>query len=268
MRNWKLALIGVLLFVVFLVVTLPANTAYALMKTKFAPQAALTLSNVQGTVWSGRAGPALIGGQRLDSLTWDVNSWALLIGRVQANIEFRNGDSFGSAKIARGFTGKVYARDIEARIDLQRMKLLAQVLPLGMQGALLLHLSAFDLDRKSIVNAAGTLAWDNAVITVPARVDFGNLRIVFGSEDDNVKATLSDGGGPLQADGILTIARDGNYKFTGTFAVRDSSQPMLAQGLQFLGRPGPDGKVASSNAGHLSSLMSFFEPPAATAVTK
>lgn len=264
MRNWKLALIGVLLFLVFLVATLPAPTAYALIKSKNA-EAPLILNNVEGTVWSGRAGPALIGGQRLDSLAWDINSWALLIGRVQAKIEFRNGDSFGSANIARGFTGKVYARDVEARIDLQRMKLLSQVLPLGMQGALLLHLSAFDLDRRSILNAEGTLAWDNAVITVPSRVDFGNLRIALGGEDDNVKATLSDGGGPLQADGILLITRDGNYKFTGNFAVRDASQSMLVQGLQFLGRPGPDGKVSTSNSGHLSSLMPFFEPPATAA---
>lgn len=263
MSKWKLIAVGAALFVVFLVATLPARVAYALVKQKLAPDATLVLSNIQGTVWSGRAGPALLGTQRLDSLQWDISAIALLIGRVQARVDFRNGDSFGSANIARGFTGKIYARDIEARIDLQRMKLFAQVLPLGMQGALLLHLTEFDLDRRSIVSAAGTMAWDNAVTSVPTRVELGNLRIVFGSEGDSVKATLSDGGGPLQADGVLLIARDGNYKFTGNFAVRDVNQPMLAQGLQFLGRPGPDGKVNASNNGHLSALMPYFEAPAA-----
>lgn len=262
MSKWKLIVAGVVLFMVFLVATLPARVAYALVKQKFAPEVPLVLSNIQGTVWSGRAGPALLGTQRLDSLAWDVSAAALLIGRVQAEVEFRNGDSFGSANIARGFTGRIYARDIEARIDLQRMKLFAQLLPLGMQGALLLHVSEFDLDRRSITHAVGTLAWDGAVITVPSRVEFGNLRIVLGAEGEDVKATLSDGGGPLQADGILLISRDGGYKFTGNFAVRDTSQPMLAQGLQFLGRPGPDGKVSVSNTGHLSALMPFFEAPA------
>jgi general secretion pathway protein N len=268
MRSWKLALLGVALFLVFLVATLPADTAYAYIKSRYVPEAPLILNNVQGTVWEGRAGPAQISGQRLDSLVWDINAWALLIGRVQARLEFRNGDSFGSANIARGFTGNVYARDVEARIDLQRMKLLSKVLPLGMQGALLLHVTEFDLDRRSIVNAQGTLAWDNAVITVPSRVELGNLRIALGNEADHVKATLSDGGGPLQAEGILTVAPDGNYKFSGAFAVRDTSQPMLAQGLQFLGRPGPDGKISTSNSGHLSTLMPFFEAPAAATAAK
>jgi general secretion pathway protein N len=268
MRSWKLALLGVLSFFVFLVATLPAKTAYAFIKSRYAADAPVILGNVQGTVWEGRAGPAQLGGQHLDSLAWDVNAWALLIGRVQAKVEFRNGDSFGSASIARGFTGNVHARDVEARVDLQRMKLLSKVLPLGMQGALLLRVPEFDLDRRSITSAVGTLAWDNAVITVPSRVALGNLRITLENETDGVKATLSDGGGPLQAEGILTVARDGNYKFSGAFAVRDAGQPMLAQGLQFLGRPGPDGKVATSNAGHLSTLMPFFEAPAAATAAK
>ncbi len=265
MRKWKLALLGVVMFVFFLVATLPADTAYAFIKTRYASDAPLILSNLQGTVWEGRAGPAQISGQRLDSLVWDINAWALLMGRVQARIEFRNGDSFGSANISRGLTGNIYARDIEARIDLQRMKLFSKVLPLGMQGALLLHVTDLAIDRRSITSAEGTLAWDNAVITVPSRVDLGNLRISLANDSDNVKATLSDGGGPLKAEGILTIAPDGNYRFLGAFAVRDASQPMLAQGLQFLGRPGADGKVATTNAGHLSTLMPFFEPPAANA---
>jgi general secretion pathway protein N len=266
MSKWKLIVAGVVLFVVFLVATLPARVAYALVRQKLAPEAPLVLSNIQGTVWSGRAGPALLGTQRLDSLAWDLSAAALLIGRVQADVEFRNGDSFGSANVARGFTGKIYARDIEARIDLQRMKLFAQVLPLGMQGALLLHVSEFDLDRRTITNAVGTLAWDGAVITVPQRTEFGNLRVTLGAEGDSVKGTLSDGGGPLQAEGLLLIGRDGNYKFTGAFAVRDPSQTLLAQGLQFIGRPGADGKIAVVNNGHLSGLMPWFEKPeAATA---
>jgi len=268
MRKWQVALLAVGLFLVFLVVTIPAPLAYGVLKKKLAPDLPLLLGSVSGTVWSGRATPALIGGQRVDSLSWSIQPLALLIGRVQAQVEFRYGDSYGKAVVARGFTGKIYAKDIEARIDLKRMRLLAQVLPLGMEGSLLLNLKTFSVDRRSILDAEGVLAWDGAVITVPTRTEFGNLRVTISTENDNVKAALADGGGALQAEGILNVTREGNYKFTGAFAARDPNQRMLVQGLQMLGRQGADGKVSINNNGALAQLSSYFEKPEVAAATK
>lgn len=259
MRKWQVITLAILLFLVFLMATAPAKLAYAYYKTRVAPDAPVLLSSVTGSLWSGRAAPALLGGQRVDSLSWELRPWALLIGRIQARVEFRYGDSYGTAEVARGFTGKIYAKNIEARIDLQRMRLLAQVLPLGMEGSLLLNLKELVLDRRSIVNAEGLLAWDGAVITVPQRTEFGNLRVAVTTDNDGVKATLSDGGGPLQAEGLFSVARDGNYKFTGVFAARDQNQRMLVQGLQMLGRSSPDGKANISVNGTMAQLSGFFE---------
>lgn len=267
-RKWRLLALGIGLYLVFLAATLPAELAYSIFKSKLAPQVPLVLNGVTGTLWSGRAAPASISGQRVDSMTWELQPWSLLIGRIQAKVEFRYGDSFGKADIARGLTGKIYARNIEARITLQRMRLLAQVLPLGMEGSLLLNLSEFVMDRRSIVAAAGVLAWDGAVITVPQRTEFGNLRATISTENDNVKVVLADGGGALQAEGLLNIAREGGYKFTGAFAARDQSQRMLLQGLQMLGRPGADGKVTVNTNGALSQLFSFFEKEEAAPTAK
>ncbi len=269
MRKWQVALVATVLYLTFLVVTIPAPLAYDVLKKKLAPGLPLQLGSVSGTLWSGRAMPVLIGNQRVDSLSWDIQPLTLLIGRVQAQVEFRYGDSYGKAVVARGFTGKIYAKDIEARIDLKRMRLLAQLLPLGMEGALLLNMKTFSLDRRSIIDADGVLAWDSAVITVPTRTEFGNLRVTIGTTDnDGVKATLVDGGGPLQAEGLLNLTREGNYKFTGSFAARDPNQRMLVQGLQMLGRQGADGKVAIVNNGALSQLFGYFEKPEVAAATK
>jgi general secretion pathway protein N len=268
MRKWQVAVLAVVLFLVFLVVTLPAPLAYGFLKKKLAPDLPLQLGNVSGTVWSGRAMPAQIGGQRVDSLSWSIQPLALLIGRVQAQLEFRYGDSYGTAVVARGFTGKIYAKDIEARIDLKRMRLLSKLLPLGMEGALLLNMKTFSVDRRSIIEADGVLAWDGAIITVPARTEFGNLRVTLSTDSENVKAALADGGGPLQAEGLLNVTREGNYKFTGAFAARDPNQRMLVQGLQMLGRQGADGKVSIVNNGALSQLFGYFEKPETAAATK
>ncbi len=263
MRKWQMAALGAGLYLVFLIVTIPAPLAYGVVKKKLGPETSLLLGSVSGTLWSGRASPALIGGQRVDSLTWKIQPLALLIGRVQSQIEFRYGDSYGKAQAARGFTGKIYAKDIEARIDLQRMRLLSKLLPLGMEGSLLVNMKELDVDRRSIVSAEGVLAWDAAVITVPSRTEFGNLRVTVTTDNDGVKAALTDGGGPLQAEGLFNVTREGNYKFTGAFAARDPNQRMLVQGLQMLGRQGADGKVSIAANGALAQLFGYFEKPEA-----
>ncbi len=268
MRKWQVVVLAAGLFLVFLVMTIPAALAYGVLKQKLAPEIPLLLGDISGSLWSGRAAPALIGGQRVDSLVWSIQPLALLIGRVQAQVEFRYGDSYGKAVVARGFTGKIYIKDIEARIDLQRMRLLSKLLPLGMEGALLLNMKALSVDRRSIIEADGVLAWDGAVITVPARTEFGNLRVIVTTDNDNVKATLADGGGPLQAEGLLNLTREGNYKFTGAFSARDPNQRMLVQGLQMLGRQGADGKVSIATNGALSQLFGYFEKPETAAVAK
>ena len=268
MRKWQVAALAVGLYLVFLVVTIPAPLAYGVLKKKLAPETPLLLGSVSGTLWSGRAAPALIGGQRVDSLTWTIQPFALLIGRVQARVEFRYSDSYGKAVIARGFTGKIYAKDIEARIGLQRMPLLSKLLPLGMEGSLLVNMKELSVDRRSIVNAEGALAWDSAVITVPARTEFGNLRVTVTTANDGVKATLVDGGGPLQAEGLFNVTREGNYKFTGAFAARDPNQRMLVQGLQMLGRQGADGKVSIATNGALAQLFGYFEKAESAAAAK
>lgn len=261
---WKLVALGVAFFLIALIATFPAQYAYAFVKKKIAPDAPLMLGEVQGTLWSGRAAPAMIGGQRVDSLAWTIQPWALLIGRVQAHVEFRNGDSYGDGTIGRGFTGKLYAKNLQAHIALQRMRLFAQVLPVGMEGALLLNLKEFSLDKKTLLAGDGVLAWDGAIINSPARVNLGNLRAVLTTANDTVKATFADGGGPLALDGVFEVTREGNYKFNASLAARDVNERALAQWLQVLGRPGADGKVTVTNSGSLASLSSYFEKTAAS----
>lgn len=261
MRKWQIAVLAVGVYLVFLIATIPAPLAYGVLKKKLAPETQLLLGNVSGTLWSGRAAPALIDGQHVDWLTWTVQPFALLIGRIQARVEFRYGGSYGKAVVARGFTGKIYAKDIEARIDLQRMRLLSKLLPLGMEGSLLVNMKEFAVDRRSVMSAEGALAWDGAVITVPSRTEFGNLRVTITTDDEGVKAALADGGGPLQAEGLFNVTREGNYKFTGAFAARDPNQRMLVQGLQMLGRQGADGKVSIAANGALAQLFGYFEKP-------
>ena len=72
------------------------------------------------------------------------------------------------------------------------------------------------------------------------------------TKDEAVQGVLSDGGGPLSAEGLLTLSADGAYQFSGRFAARGDKD--LEQALRTMGRPGADGKVAVKQSGTLASL--------------
>jgi hypothetical protein len=140
---------------------------------------------------------------------------------------------------------------------LEKITVLAK-LPLGLQGAVGLNLAQLEIDDQMLTEAEGTIAWQSAAFSFPSQVNLGDLKLTLATQNDQIKATLVDGGGPLQAEGLLTIKQDGKYKFTGTFAARDKTQTALSQNLRLLGRSGADGKVKVNKSGAVTDFTSMF----------
>ena len=256
-------LVAILAYIVFVIATLPAVQAYALLKDKIIPHT-VVLGEISGTIWSGHAKSALINGQRLTALSWDVRPLSLLLGRMRIDLKLRNGESFGQGSVSRSIGGNIYLNNVEAHIAISDIEPLSTLLPVGLEGYLGMNLVDFEIKDQMINKAVGTLAWQGAAISSPQRVTLGDLRVKLTSEADGVKATLSDGGGPLQAEGLLLIKPDGHYQFTGAFASRDEKQPFLTQSLRFLERQGADSKVKVSYSGSLSDINNLFGSPASS----
>jgi len=251
-------ILAIALYIGFLIVTFPAEQAYSLLKTLTADsKSSLIMKGISGTVWSGKATAAFFSGQKIKALSWDIQPWSLLLGRLQVDLGFRDGDSFLRGSVAKGLTGKIYLSDLQARLALQNIAAVAK-LPLDLQGYVSLNLQQLNIEDKKIVVADGTIAWQNAVVNFPTKMSFGDLKLSLSTQDDVIKADLIDGGGPLQAEGILVISADNKYKFTGVFSSRDSKQRSLAQNLRLLGRAGSDGKIKVNKSGSMDDFSSFF----------
>ena len=85
---------------------------------------------------------------------------------------------------------------------------------------------------------------------VPA-LALGDFHIQMETLQSGVKATLSDSGGALRAQGVAMISPDGNYQFSGKFSARDPGQANLQQYLRMLGPMGPDGRVSVTSNGRI-----------------
>lgn len=251
--NWRYLLIGLLAYLVFLVVQFPADRAYAMWKTGPGAQQKVVLSGLSGTVWQGSAQQALIDGQRLQGLEWHLKPWTVLFGKLSLDYEVRLDDGFLRGSLAADPQGAVAFDALEAKLPLAQLsiKALAALRPAGVVN---LNLQDVDWNGQALLSAQGRVVWTGAGINLFQPLQFGDLALTLETRDDAVVGQLSDGGGPLQADGLLTLKPDGSYQFSGSFAARDGTQSPLGRALKSLGRPGADGRIQVSQSGTLADL--------------
>lgn len=251
--NWRYILIGLMAFIIFLVMQFPAERAYALWKRGPGAGQPVVLAGVSGSVWEGSAQRALINGQQLEGLSWHLKPWTVLLGSLEMDYEIRLKDGFLRGSMAADPQGAVMFESIEAKLPLAQIadKTLAALRPTGTMN---LNLQHVNWTGQTLLSAEGRIVWSGAGISLLQALEFGDLSLTLENRDDAVVGELSDGGGPLQAEGLLTIQPDGRYQFTGSFAAREGARSTLGQALSALGRAGADGRIQITQSGNLAAL--------------
>lgn len=240
-------------YLVFLVWTFPAARAFNLADQRggIIPEE-IWVSGLEGSVWSGTAAEALVGGVQLRKAGWSFKPWALLLGRLQASFraQVETGELHGVASVSRhGLQLKKVGAKLPAALA---AKYWADLVKLD--GTIVVGLDRFSI-RDGLIDAVdGRVVWSSARVMEPQQVRLGDLKLEWSTLEDGVQCVLSDGGGPLQAQGTLRLNPEGDYEFKGSFGSRDNSQPTLAQSLRLMGRPDRDGLVAVSLSGQLPPL--------------
>ena len=245
---WRYGLIGAGLYLAFLVLTVPASRVYPMLQAKLGT---LSLQDIHGTLWRGTASSARVAGQRLDSLSWDVQLLPLLLLRAQAELDFRNDAGPGHLVATRGLTGAVYFDDIKAGLSADTLTALLNIPGVKVGGQFDLDVSELSIDGHYLSFASGQMNWRQAAMMQPWQLNLGDLQGTLETTKAGIQLTITDKGGALQANSVLVLKPDGEYQFTGTFASRDPRQPELERVLRFLGQPGPDGRILIAKTGRV-----------------
>lgn len=248
-------LLGLLAYVIFLVLQFPAERAYAHWQASEHANREIALVGIGGSVWSGRAGVAVFKGQRLEALEWRLRPWALLTGQVALDWRFRlpGDEGYGQGITALGLGGSITFEDLEARFPASLAAALGRLQTLRPAGMVNLNLQNLRWDGQSLAAAHGRVVWQEAEIKLLKPLELGDLVLTLETAEDTVKGILSDAGGPLAAEGLLTLSTDGNYQFSGNFGAREGASD-LEHALRSLGQPGADGRVQVNHTGHLAAL--------------
>jgi len=253
--NLKYASLIFLCYVVFLIATLPASVAYNVWVHMSAnPRTPIQLFDIDGSVWSGQIGKATIKGQNINSIRWDVNLSALVLGILEADFELAVPDGFAKGTAGYSLLGNLYFNNVEAWLPLPHIDNLINLAALKPGGAVDIKLANVKITSdKAIISARGDIAWHSAEMTMFKKIGIGDLQIKFEPNDEGVKGVISDQGGPLRAEGLLQLKPDKSYAFNGAFGIR-GEQPDLQAALTTMGRFDRDGKVKVSLKGNLAQF--------------
>lgn len=254
-----LLVFGLLAYLVSLVLTFPAERAYSHWQASEQANKAFALSGISGSVWSGKAAMAMIQGQPLENVEWTLRPWSLLFGQVGLSWRFQlpeapgtDAQGYGQGTTALGLDGSVSFDTLEARLPAGMIARIARAGALRPIGSVNLNLQDVLWDGKALRSAVGRIVWTGAGISLLKPIALGDQAMTLDTADDVVKGVLSDGGGPLSLDGLLTLTAEGQYEFSGSLAARNS--PELKNALRSVGRAGTDGRIKLKRTGTLASL--------------
>jgi len=189
-RNGALVLI---VYAIFLLVLLPADRVYAVLKEKVALP--VSLYQVDGSVWDGRAEVVMMGNQRLESFGWQFEPLALFLGRLQIALGFNKNNGRLSVIAGRSMLGDYFLRDVDADLPATEIESFFSRLKLGISGNVTANLQEIKVKGSQLMTVEGRLSWQNAGLTTSADDTMGSFEVDFETTEEGVKGILKDAGG-------------------------------------------------------------------------
>jgi general secretion pathway protein N len=238
MRLRSLIVLGVVAYVVFAIVTLPASVLLARFK-----DAGVSAAGIDGTAWKGRAQSLSIQGVDVGSVEWDLHALALLTLKLRADVKVTRVEGFLQSQVDVGI-GSTRFRDLTGSVPLAAFG--APVLR-SWNGMVNLRLSELVLEDGWPVSATGTVDILDLQNTTQRSPLSGSYKITLPAPntqaaEGTLVGAIADLGGPLQVAGTIELKRDRSYLLSGLVAARPDAPRSLSQQLQILGPPDPQGR--------------------------
>jgi general secretion pathway protein N len=205
----RAAALGAAAFIVFLVVTTPADW----LVRQFADQAPqLRLSGITGSLWSGSVAQARYDDVSLNDVQWQWRPLALFAGRLEYGLSGSWEEHPVRFAAGKNLLGTPYLKDVELAAPLPKLTG-ALRLPVELSGDLDLALDRVTFTGAGPVPALeGRGQWTPAVITAPIELDLGKVVVEMSLDGNSTAAQVSARDGRLLVDGTLGLDPSGEYR--------------------------------------------------------
>ena len=250
MRKALILACTLLVLLVIAAWTLPAEIAYAWFGKRLLP---VTLSELNGDLWNGRAGSMRVLGQEIGALTWHLQKLPLLSGDLVAQVDVSGAGGSAHAALTQDAERTLEVRDATIALPAATMEPALGVPALRLLGAVDITLTHARFRGIWIEAADGSAIWREAAVSGAAQARLSDLRVDFSTlPDGRIVCHVYDLGGPLAAEGHCEF-KAGAYSAQVRLAAREGDAHVL-DALQYVGQPQSDGSVFLKIQGHLLQL--------------
>lgn len=249
----QLVALGLVAYVVFLAMTLPAALALpALLDSRLPP--GIELGEFKGSIWNGSARITRVHGLDLGELGWKVHFFPLLTATVSAaaGIGREGVDAAGNIRIHGNQV--IELDDVVGAIDLEEL-VAADLLFPGIEGNVTFSITDAELRAGMPSRIAASAQLNGLRLAFLPDLELGNYHANATMVGDEVQIDIDDQGGPLNVDLTLLLAAEGRslrYTLQGNLRPKPGQPPRLAQALQWLGEPDASGNYVIRQLGRVS----------------
>lgn len=227
MLRWLLyGSIGLLLYLVFLIATVPAHVITGwlpLPKT-------VALQQPSGTLWQGQARHLQLDSVTLDTVEWQLSPWSLLTGTVSLNTRFGQtgvSDLVGQGRVQYAW-GKVSAENLVVELPAQLvLNQSGMRLPFTADGDVRLVVDQFVQGAPWCEQLNGTLDWSGARVTgrlLSEPLVLGLLQSQLSCDQGELVLSMDDSESPLGLKGSVRLQDQMRYQLS-TLVRPDASLP-------------------------------------------
>lgn len=244
-KIWSLVALGVFAYVVFALITLPADVVAARLQPL-----GVNIGGVTGTAWNGTAQVVQVGPTNLGALTWKLHALPLFALRAVADFKLTRPDGFAQGTVS-ATRQTIDLTDTTASLPLAMLP--PQVAPGGWTGTLNAKLASLTLTNGWPTRIDGTI--EAMELTGPARrpANIGSYQVKFPGQattSEVLAGSVTDIGGPIQIAGTIQLkAADRSYLVEGMVATKPDAPPDFARTLEYLGPPDEQGRRQFSLSG-------------------
>ena len=227
LRARGLVLVAVVTLLVGLIALFPARVAY-----QWAANPLISMSGIQGTVWSGSASQFGTNGVYLSDLSWKIRPLRLFTGRASYAISGTPVSGSFDADISISFGGNVTLQNVAAFVPLQMLEGAINV-P-GLRGSASLQFERLELVSGRPAALDGSIDVANLVVPMLSRSSLGGYRAEFFTQNNGIIASVEDTDGVVDLAGRLEVKIDGSYGFLGKVKAKSGTPDSIVSQLKYL----------------------------------
>ncbi len=252
MRTRSYILAGIIAYFVFLVTTIPAGPVIRMFENSLP----ITMSNISGTLWNGRAG--MIETRQnvtLRNVRWSFLPSRLLLASAALDVSAELNDNPLTTRLSAGITGRLALDDLALELDAADVQPLI-ALPIGkLSGVFKLRVNSASFKQGEVPRVDGAIDWNQAAVTVAETAQLGNVSVLVNERDESpLAARISNTGGDLSINGDFTTTAQGQYTLKLNMKPGNTASDNLVSSLEMFSRKQRNGEFVINNAGNLAQL--------------